>query len=211
MAEELQSLLDKIHRDGLAKAAAERDAMLQTARTEAEAIRAAARRDAEQSAADAAAAAAALEKRAENAIRQAARDILLELKSELQRRLEAIVKNRLDDALTPEFMAEIVAAMVKTVAADPAGAAGNELGVMVAPAQLDELIRRLAASVGADFASQAKVFPNASIGRGLKISLKDNQVFYDFSDAALSDMICAFAGSKVGAIIAAGTSTDSQA
>ena len=46
MAEELQSLLEKIHRDGIEKAAAERDEMLAKARSEAAAVVAAAREEA---------------------------------------------------------------------------------------------------------------------------------------------------------------------
>ncbi|MBO5923799.1 MAG: hypothetical protein J6Q81_04720 [Lentisphaeria bacterium] len=200
MAEELQSLLEKIHRNGIEKAAAERDAMLEAARKEAEAIVSAAREEADKLRSTAENEAESLKKRAENAIRQAARDILLDLKGELKKRLEAIVRTRLDDALSADFMANLVADIAK--AAMNAPAAGS-LEVMVAPAKCEELTRKLAAAVGADMVSRISVFPNSAAGRGLKISVNGDQVFFDFSDAALTEMVCEYAGSKVSAVITA--------
>lgn len=201
MAEELQSLLDKIHHDGIQKAEAERDRLLAEARKEAEAIIKQARAEADKMRQNAENDSAALEKRAENAIRQAARDVVLALKSELKRRLEAIVKANVDQALTPEFMAGIIAELAKAIKDNPEQAGSAALGVMVAPATLSRLEKLLAASLGRDFTEKVEIFPNAAVGRGLKISTTGKQVFYDLSDAALTEMICAYAGSRVGAII----------
>ena len=202
MAEELQSLLEKIHRNGIEKAAAERDAMLEAAKKEAEAIISAAKEEAAKLRSTAENDAEALKKRAESAIRQAARDILLDLKSELKKRLEAIVRNRLDDALSADFMASLVADIAKTVMNDSDKSAGS-LEVMVAPAKCEELVQKLSAAVGADMVSCISVFPNSAAGRGLKISVNGDQVFFDFSDAALTEMVCEYAGSKVTAVITA--------
>ena len=203
MAEELQSLLEKIHRDGIEKAAAEREEMLSAAKKEAEAIVAAAREEAAKLRAAAETDAEALKKRAESAIRQAARDILLDLKSELKKRVEAVTRNRLDEALSADFMASLVADIAKTVLNDPAESAAGSLEVMVAPAKCEELVKKLSAAVGADMVSKISVFPNSAAGRGLKISVEGDQVFFDFSDAALTEMVCAYAGSKVSAVMTA--------
>ena len=203
MAEELQSLLEKIHRNGIEKAAAERDEMLKNAKKEAEAIVAAAKEEAAKIRSTAENDAEALKKRSESAIRQAARDILLDLKSELKKRLEAVVRNRLDEALSADFMANLVADIAKAVMSDPAKSTAGSLEVMVAPAKCEELTKKLAAAVGADMVNKISVFPNSAAGRGLKISVDGDQVFFDFSDAALTEMVCAYAGSKVSAVISA--------
>lgn len=203
MAEELQSLLEKIQRDGIEKAAAERDEMLKNAKAEADAIIAAARAEADKMRADAANDADALKKRAESAIRQAARDVLLELKSELQRRVAAITRSRLDEALSGQFIADLVREIATAVLADPAKAASGKLEVMVAPAKCDELVKLLTASAGADLVEKVTIFPNTAAGRGLKISVEGNEVFFDFSDTALTEMICEYAGTRVSAVIAA--------
>ena len=203
MAEELQSLLEKIQRDGIEKAAAERDEIVKNAQNEAAAILAAARAEADKMRNDAANEADALKKRAESAIRQAARDILLDLNVELKKRVEAITRARLDEALSADFMAEIVREIARSVIEKPGNAAESQLEVMVAPAKCDELVKKLTAGVGADLVAKSSIFPNSAAGRGLKISVNGDQVFFDFSDAALSGMICAYAGSRVAAVLTA--------
>ena len=199
MAEELQSLLEKIQRDGIEKAAAEREEILKNARAEAESIIAAAKENAEKIRNDAARDAEALTKRAESAIQQAARDILLELKSELKKRVETITRARTDEALSSEFMAEIIREVAKSVL-NGSAEAGN-IEVMVSPGKCEELVKKLTASVGADLVEKVSVFPNSAAGRGLKISVDGDQVFFDFSDAALTGMVCSYAGSRVSAVI----------
>ena len=195
-------MLEKIHRDGIEKAAAERDEMLAAAKKEAEAVIAAAREEAAKMRSAAESDAEALKKRSESAIRQAARDIMLELKSELKKRVENITRNRLDEALSAEFIASIVRDIASAVLADPAKAAQGKLEVMIAPAKCDEVVKLLTASAGADLVEKMSIFPNSAAGRGLKISVDGNEVFFDFSDAALTGMLCEYAGSRVSAIIA---------
>ena len=201
MAEELQSLLEKIQRDGIEKAAAERDEIVKNANAEAAAILAAAKAEADKMRADAANDAEALKKRAESAIRQAARDILLELKSELQRRVAAITRSRMDAALSSEFIAGLVREIAAAALSSADKASSGKLEVMVAPAKCEEVTKLLTASVGADLVEKMTIFPNAAAGRGLKVSVEGNEVFFDFSDAALSEMICDYAGSRISAVI----------
>ena len=201
MAEELQSLLEKIQREGIEKAAAERDEIVNKANAEAAAILAAARAEAEKMRADAANDAEALKKRAESAIRQAARDILLELKSELQRRVAAVTRNRMDAALSSEFIAGLVREIATAALSSADKAASGKLEVMVGPAKCEEVSKLITASVGADLVEKMTIFPNAAAGRGLKVSVEGNEVFFDFSDAALTEMICEYAGTRISAVI----------
>ena len=203
MAEELQSLLEKIQRDGIEKAAAERDEIVKNANAEAAAILAAAKAEADKMRADAANDAEALKKRAESAIRQAARDILLELKSELQRRVAAITRSRMDAALSSEFIAGLVREIAAAALSSADKAASGKLEVMVGPAKCEEVTKLLTASVGADLVEKMTIFPNAAAGRGLKVSVEGNEVFFDFSDAALTEMICEYAGTRISAVITA--------
>ena len=193
--------MEKIQRDGIEKAAAERDEIVKNANAEAAAILAAANAEADKMRADAANDAEALKKRAESAIRQAARDILLELKSELQRRVAAITRSRMDAALSSEFIAGLVREIAAAALSSADKAASGKLEVMVGPAKCEEVTKLLTASVGADLVEKMTIFPNAAAGRGLKVSVEGNEVFFDFSDAALSEMICDYAGSRISAVI----------
>ena len=87
MADELQSLLQKINDEGVKKAEAERERILAEADAEAKRLVAEANAEAEKQLAAAKSECEALRKRAESAVAQAARDILLKLKAELEERL----------------------------------------------------------------------------------------------------------------------------
>lgn len=202
MAEELQSLLEKIQREGIEKASAERDKILADAQSQAQAIIAEARSGAEKILSEAAKDAETMQKRSENAIRQAARDILLELKSELKKRLENITRKSLDNALNAGLMAEIIRD-IAAAAANKNSADSGKLEAMVAPAKCEELIAQLTTAVGADFAAGGSIFPSSAAGRGLKVSVEGDQVFFDLSDTALTEMICEYAGSRVSAVLTA--------
>lgn len=203
MAEELQSLLEKIQRDGVEKAAAEREKILEDARSQAQTLIDEAKAEAEKIRSAAEKEAATVQQRAENAIRQAARDILLELKSELKKRLEAITRQRLDEALTADFMAGLIQEIAGVVFRE-SGSRDDTLEVMVSPGKCDELVARLTASAGADMVEKCHIFANSSAGRGLKISVENGQVFFDLSDTALTGMICEYAGNRVSAVLTSG-------
>jgi V/A-type H+-transporting ATPase subunit E len=118
MAEELQSLLDKINAEGVRKAEAEAARIIENAKKQAQDIRNEAEAEAAATMKNAADQAAALESRAEAAIKQAARDVLLQLQSELQNRIEKAVSGAAEQALTAEFMTELIRSMAARFAAE---------------------------------------------------------------------------------------------
>ena len=91
MAEDLQSLLDKINAEGVKKAETAAARIIEDAKKQAQEIRREAEEQAAQTVKNAAEQAAALEARAEAAVGQAARDVLLQLQNELQLRIEKAV------------------------------------------------------------------------------------------------------------------------
>lgn len=199
MSEELQSLLEKINAEGVRKAEAERDAILEKARREAEVLVAEAKRRAAETTARAEAESAALRSRAESAIRQAARDLALELKHELEARLNAAVGGASKRALTPELMAGIIRLLAERFAADPEG----ELTVLAAvkdTAALDEALR---ASLASSLKAKPVILADAGISGGVEVKVQNDELYFDFSLEALTEVLAAYVGGKVAAIFAA--------
>ena len=91
MAEDLQQLLDRINRDYLSKAEAEKDSLIAAAKAEAAGILADAKAEAEKIREQAQKDADQFAARGEAAARQAARDIVLSLKNDLKKLLENAV------------------------------------------------------------------------------------------------------------------------
>lgn len=198
MAEELQGLLEKIHSEGIQKADAEKDKIIANAQAQAKKIIA----DAEAHAASlikaAKADAAASEKRAEATIKQAARDIVLALNAELLERLNAVVKASIGEAMTPEFMGKIILEMVGKFEPSMVDAG---IDVMLAAGDLKSLEEQLRASLTKSLKQEPEIFSGHDFSSGLKLGFKGSDLFFDVSDEVLAEMICAYVGPRLGAVM----------
>ncbi|MEG2076442.1 MAG: hypothetical protein RRY34_08060, partial [Victivallaceae bacterium] len=121
------------------------------------------------------------------------------LKVSLRERLDNILVNQINAAMTPEFMAQIIGDMVNSFARNPDGK--SDLTVLVNPAKVAELEQALAGSLKADFAGNAQIFGDNNIGGGLKVAINGSDLFYDFSDSAVMEIISAYIGPRLAAIV----------
>ena len=194
MAEELQSLLEKINQEGVAKAEARSAEIIAAAQKDAEAIVAAARREAEALTAKAAADSQAAAARTRDALRQAGRDIMLQLRGELTSRLDAAVGEAAAAALTPEFMAGVIKELAAAFAAAPDG----EIRVRTAVRDTAALDAALRAALADSFRAEPRVFPGSGIAAGLEVSFDGGKCFYDFTLDAVADLMGTYTGEKIG-------------
>ena len=201
MAEDLQSLLAKIQEQGLDKANAERAAIIKKAEQEAAEITANAKAAADAMRRAAEEECASLTKRAESAVKQAARDIVLKLNVELKERLNAILQENTANAMTPELMGRIINEMAAAYIKD--GKQEAKLEVLVSPKSLEEMNAALKGSLKDSFVKQPTLFADMELGGGLKVSVSGNDVFYDFSDDAITDIVAAYIGPRLAAIVKA--------
>ena len=197
MAEELQSLLDKIYADGVQKAEAEAARIIENAKKQAQEIRSEAEAQAAAAVKDAADQAAALETRAEAAIKQAARDVLLQLQAELQNRIEKAVAGAAEEALTPQFMTELIRSMAAAFAADPAA----DVTVLTAAKDAAALEGTLKAALAASFKQQPKVLASAGVKGGMEVSFQDGKLYFDFTSDAITELVAAYIGPRLGAML----------
>ena len=201
MAEDLQSLLAKIQEQGLDKANAERAAIIKKAEQEAAEITAKAKAAADAMRRAAGEECASLTKRAESAVKQAARDIVLKLNVELKERLNAILQENTAKAMTPELMVRIINERAAAYIKD--GKQEAKLEVLVSPKSLEEMNAALKGSLKDSFVKQPTLFADMELGGGLKVSVSGNDVFYDFSDDAITDIVAAYIGPRLAAIVKA--------
>lgn len=197
MAEDLQGLLNRIQNDGLRKAESEREQIIAEAKAEAEKIVAEAKAQAAALEKQAAENAAAMQERAKITIQQAARDIVIGLKVELLERLRRIAKGSVEAAMTPQLMAQLIATMANAYTQNSA----NGIELILSQKDLDNLEQGLFASLNADLMAKSEFSLGNDFSAGLKIGFKDSDIFLDFSDEALADVICEFVGPKLAALI----------
>ena len=168
MAEDLQSLLEKINREGVEKARAAADEIVAAAKAKADEIvksandkAAKAKADAEKSAADYAA-------RAAETVRQAERDTLLKIESSVTALLENLLRQNVDRALADEkTSAALVAEAVKGLVG-PVEVAANP---------------KLAASLKAQLAAQKNitVVLDDTLGTGFSVKTDGGRVEHAFT------------------------------
>ena len=173
MAEELQSLIERINRDGVAKAKAEADQIVAAAKEQAASLVRAAKAEADQHAAAAKEEEKAAAARAEETLRQAARDAVISVERAVERLLERVLVQNVDAALAdPATAAALVADAVRGIAATGEIAAGPKIA--------DALRAQLAAN------GNLTVVLDETLGTGFKVSLEGGRIEHDFTGGAVA-------------------------
>lgn len=197
MAEELQSLLNKINQDGIKKAEGERAKIVAEAEAKAHEIIARAKQEAAAIEKNAAVEAENLKKRAESAIQQASRDVLLALKSELERRMNVVLTANINEALTPELMASIVKELSTAFAQN----ADAQVTVLASAKDAVSLADAVKKSLAESFKQQPQIFPDKELKGGFKVNFSGSDVYYDFSDTAIRELVADYIGPKLAKLL----------
>lgn len=193
MAEELQSLLEKINNEGIKKAEAERDIILSDARKQAEDIIAEAKKNAANIVESSKREAEALNARATAALKQSARDIVLQLKNELQSRLAEAVQNAESAALTPEFMAELTVKLAEAFAVD----SNAQITLRTAVKDLEKTDEALKKALANSFVNAPELFPGREISAGMEVSFDGGKCYFDFTADAVTELVNDYIGEKL--------------
>ena len=199
MSDELQSLLDRINADGIQKAEAEAAKIIADAKAEAAKILADAKSESETICAKASSEAEAFQQRALSAAKHAARDITLQLRADLVSRLNAAVSASAASALTPDFMAQLV----KELAGKFADSPDTELTVRSAVKDVALLENALKGALADSIKTAPVVIASPEISAGVQVEFNDSDCCFDFSEAAVTDLLAAYAGEQLAAVFKA--------
>jgi V/A-type H+-transporting ATPase subunit E len=176
MSEDLQSLLEKINRDGVEKAEAEAKKIIDAAEKRAAEIVSSAKDEAARAKAEAERESALYAERAAETIRQAARDTVISVRDSVTRLLENLLAKNVDAALADEKNA---AALVMEAIRELTG--GIEIS---ASAKLAETLKAQLAASGSITVSTADA-PAA----GFTVKLDGGRIEHDFSAAVIAGEI----------------------
>jgi len=199
MAEELQGLLNRIKKEGISQAESRRDELIaqakadaekiiETAKQEADRIRKEAERDAEQS-----------RERGEEALRQASRDLMISVRDALNTELEAAVRLEIRDVLPPETLSDILDRMLGMFTE----LKGDVDGLEALVSEKDR--KALEALVVSRFTDRLKdgvvLKPSTHIEAGIKVGTKGDNMFIDFTDEALTEMLCEYLNPRIAKLV----------
>ena len=199
MPEELQGLLDRIHKDGIQKMEVKKKELIKQAQKEADAILKNANAEAEHIIKKSKETAKRDEERAKATIQQTARDVIIALKAELLDRMNICIKNLVSDAMTPDLMSNIILKMADSYS--KTSGKNDSLSLIFSPKDLDKMTKHFNVNLAKNLKDQPEIFEGLDFGAGLKIGFKGSDVFLDFSDNALTEIITGYVGPRLASML----------
>ena len=195
MEVKLENLIEKIKTEGVQGAQKESDEILNTAQKEAEEIIANANKEAEDTVSKGEAKAQQFQDNAELAIQQAARDGELLFKSRITELFDRVFKRSVQTTVSPEFMKEMILKILDEWKDD------SEVEITVSDKEKDQLEKVLFSGLQEDVKQGITIKPSSNISGGFQIGMKDENVYYDFSDESLADILKSFLNPRLNEIL----------
>ena len=173
MAEELQSLIEKINRDGVEKANAEAARIVSAAKEQAAALLKSAKDEAARLTADAAKKADESASHAQETMKQAARDAIKSVKDAVQQALEKLLTADVETALSdPATVTAVIGDAVREIVGKGEVSAGS----------------KIASALKAQLAAKPNftVVLDETLGAGFTVKLDEGRVEYDYTAATIA-------------------------
>jgi V/A-type H+-transporting ATPase subunit E len=188
MTEELQSLLDRIQKEGVEKADAEAEAILAAAREEARGIV----REAETQAASlrkkAEEDAAAFGERSRKSLGQAARDVVLSVGDAVTRVLRDLIRREVASAMTRETLQQALTAVVKSYFGK--GAGGARIDLLLPPEAVKQVQDYFQQAFAEALKNGLEIRADEGLVSGFKVAVVSDEVEHDFSAEAITEALC---------------------
>ena len=195
---QLQELIDKIKKDGVASAEKEAQNIIAAAEAKAKEIEKAAQEKADDIIKTAKAETERMEKASEEAIMQASRNMLLSFKDSLVASLDGLIQAETEKANTKDVLAKLIPETVKEWAKK---SDASELSVLVSEKSLKELEAALKSELKAEIAKGMEIKPDKTISAGFRIGVQNGAAFYDYSAESVAELFATYLNPKVAELL----------
>ncbi len=179
----LDSLIEKIKKEGVEDARKQSEKILKDAKQNASSITEKAQKEAEKIIEDGKKQAEKFKKNAESDLQQAARNTQLLLKEKITNLFDNVFKREVGEKLTPEFLKELILKIVGSWAEN------NEAEIVINDKDKKKLETLLFSGVKKEVKDSLTIRASKEVTSGFHIGLKDAQVYYDFSEEAIADVL----------------------
>ena len=195
---QLQELIDKIKKDGVAAAETSASEKIAAAEKEAAKIIADAKEEADKIIKQAKDETARMEKASEDAIAQASRNLVLTFRKSVENELSAIVNAETEKAYDAKLLGTLIPEAVKEWAKK---SDASDLSVILNDKDLKALESNLQTALKSEIAKGLTLKTDNAIGGGFRVGVKDGAAFYDYSAEAVADLFSAYLNPRVAAIM----------
>ncbi len=195
---QLQELIDKIKKDGVASAESSAAAIIAEAERKAAAIVSDAEAKAASIVSNGKNETERMEKASVDAIRQAGRNLLLSFRDGINAQLSAIVSAQTTAALSADALKALVPEAVKAWAANTAA---GDISVLLPAKDLAAVEASLQSALKAELEKGLELKADKSLSAGFRIGSKDGAAYYDFSAEAVADLFSAYLNPRTAAVM----------
>ena len=198
---QLQELIDKIKKDGVAAAEADAAKIVAEAEKKAESIIAEAENKAAEIIKSKKSETEKMEKSSEEAIIQAGRNMLLSFKDSIVAQLDAIINAETEKAMSKDVLVKLIP---ETVKAWVKNSDASELSVLLSEKDLKESQKEnssLTSELKAEISKGLEIKPDKTMAAGFKIGVNNGAAYYDYSADSLAQMFAAYLNPKVAGLM----------
>lgn len=195
---QLQELIDKIKKDGVASAEQEANAIKENAKKEAESIIAEAKAKAESIIKDAQSETARLEKASVDAIKQSSRNLLIAFRDGITAELSAIVQAETKTAYSKALLEKLIPETVKAWASK---SDVSDISVLLSENDLSELKSGLTSALKSEIDKGLEIKPDKTLSGGFRIGMNNGASFYDYSAESVAELFSAYLNPKLAEIM----------
>ena len=190
---QLQELIDKIKRDGIANAETEKNRIISDAERKAAAIVKDAEAKADAAIKSAKAETERMEKASEDAIAQAGRNLIISFRDGINKELQSLVTAETEKAMDKDLLKKLIPEVVKAWAVNPEA---EGLSVLLPEDDLKALEAGFKTSLKTQLSKGLEIKSDSSLSSGFRIGSKNGEAFYDFSAEEVAALFSAYLNPK---------------
>ncbi|GHV76869.1 V-type ATP synthase subunit E [Spirochaetia bacterium] len=196
---QLQELIDKIKKDGIASASEEASRVKSQAESDARRITDAAQREAQDIIAKAKTDAERFEKAGIAAVEQASRNLILAFKGEIEVLLGKIIAAKVETSYGEDTLKAIIPDLVKNWALKGA----DSVDLILSEDKLGTLRGYFNQELAAEISKGVELKSDRNLGEGFRIAGKDGAAYYDFSAESVAALLSAYLNPRLQGILKA--------
>ncbi|MCI1207839.1 MAG: V-type ATP synthase subunit E [Treponema sp.] len=195
---QLQELIDKIKKDGVASAESSAQEIISKAENKAAAIISEAENKADGIIKTAKTETQRMEKASEDAIRQAARNLIISFRDSVTKELSALIKKECDTVYKPELLVKLIP---ETIKAWTAKTDAEDLSILLNKKDLKDLEDGFQSALKAEISKGLELKSDNSISSGFKIGVNKGEAYYDYTDEAIAELFSSYLNPRTAAIM----------
>lgn len=191
----LDGLIEKIRKDGIDDAKNRADQIIKEANQKAAKIIDDARKEADRTVDEGKRKVDQFRATAEADLKQSIRNAQLLLKEKFDKLFDAVFKREVGEKLSSDFIKEIILKIVETWAKSEAKE------IILNETDKKNLEAVLFSGINADLKNTITLKVSKDVASGFRIGLKGSEVYYDFSDSAIADLLKSLINPNLKAIL----------